>query len=111
MAYQIEPYQQQEVITPIPTVVTVAGETYVLASHNGQACRTFPSRPPSSTHCNITYLALRSLTSMGLSTSAPLMAGGRSGRRPQAQPGLNTRTPRGMACLSERRLWVCLWWS
>lgn len=38
MAYQIEPYQPpQEVITPIPTMVTVAGETYVLASHNGQA--------------------------------------------------------------------------
>jgi hypothetical protein len=36
MAYQIEPYQQQEVITPIPTVVTVAGETYVLASRSGQ---------------------------------------------------------------------------
>lgn len=36
MTYQIEPYQQ-EVITPIPTMVTVAGETYVLASRDGQA--------------------------------------------------------------------------
>jgi hypothetical protein len=38
MTYPLEPYRPpQEVITPIPTTITVAGETYILAPRDGQS--------------------------------------------------------------------------